>query len=84
MLATLVGFVVEDVVQLPSLELSKMWQQHLDELQIVLEKLYQILSYPDFIPSRFYFVQILFHPILSYLVHILFYFIYGLGLKIDL
>ena len=29
---------------------------------------YQILSYLDFISSRFYFVQILFHPILSYLV----------------
>ena len=28
--------------------------------------------------------MILFHPILSYLVQILFYFVYGLGLKIDL
>ena len=40
----LIGFVVEDVVQFSSLELSKMWRQHLDELQTVLGKVLNFLG----------------------------------------
>ena len=40
MLAMAGGFVVEDVVQFSSLELSEMWWQILDELQTMLGKLY--------------------------------------------
>ena len=38
------GFVVEDVVQFSSLELSEMWWQILDELQTMLGKLLNLLS----------------------------------------
>ena len=44
MLAMAGGFVVEDVVQFSSLELSEMWWQILDELQTMLGKLLNLLS----------------------------------------
>ncbi|KAG4921959.1 hypothetical protein JHK82_050916 [Glycine max] len=40
----LVGFVVEDVVQFPCLELNEMWWQHLDELRTVLGKFFNLLG----------------------------------------
>ena len=39
-----VGSMVEDVVQFPSLELSEMWRQRLNELQTMLVKLLNLLS----------------------------------------
>ena len=40
----LVGFVMEDVIQFSSLELSEMWQQCLDKLQTVLGKFLNLLG----------------------------------------